>query len=108
MDTNPPTFVFAVDNPSLVHFSYQRFLENHLREWFGFTHTHLRLVFKRRTWTLRTAGLTVAVGSPCLALYILGVILLLDIDAASGQYALAVPVAPLPRVRAVGHFCWTG
>lgn len=49
VDTNPPTFVFAVDNPSLVHFSYQRYLENHLRQWFGFTHTHLRLVFKRRT-----------------------------------------------------------
>ena len=43
--------------------------------------------------TLRTAGLAVAVGSPGFALYILGVILLLDIDAASGQYALAVPVA---------------
>ena len=49
VDTNPPTFVFSVDNPSLVHFSYQRYLENHLRQWFGFTHTHLRLVFKRRT-----------------------------------------------------------
>jgi GTP-binding protein len=49
VDTNPPTFVFAVDNPTLVHFSYQRYLENHLRQWFGFTHTHLRLVFKRKT-----------------------------------------------------------
>ena len=43
--------------------------------------------------TLRTAGLTVAVGSPLFALYILGVILLLDLDSPSGQYALAVPVA---------------
>ena len=49
VDVNPPTFIFAVDNPSLVHFSYQRYLENHLRQWFGYTHTHLRLVFKRRT-----------------------------------------------------------
>ena len=43
--------------------------------------------------TLRSAGLAVAVGSPLLALYILGVILLLDLDSPSGRYALAVPVA---------------
>ncbi len=43
--------------------------------------------------TLRSAGLAIAVGSPLLALYILGVILLLDLDSPQGQYALAVPVA---------------
>ena len=43
--------------------------------------------------TLRSAGLAVAVGSPLFALYILGVLLLLDLDSAPGQYALAVPVA---------------
>ena len=48
VDVNPPTFVFAVNNPKLVHFSYQRYLENRLRSAFGFTHTHLRLVFKGR------------------------------------------------------------
>ena len=42
---NPPTFQFTVDNPNLVHFSYQRFLENRLRSRFGFDHTHLKLVF---------------------------------------------------------------
>ena len=42
---NPPTFQFTVDNPNLVHFSYQRFLENRLRAKFGFDHTHLKLVF---------------------------------------------------------------
>ena len=42
---NPPTFRFTVDNPNLVHFSYQRFLENRLRSKFGFDHTHLKLVF---------------------------------------------------------------
>ena len=42
---NPPTFQFTVDNPDLVHFSYQRFLENRLRDKFGFDHTHLKLVF---------------------------------------------------------------
>ena len=48
VDENPPTFLFSVNNPSLVHFSYERFLENRIRETFGFDHTHLRLVFKRR------------------------------------------------------------
>ena len=43
--------------------------------------------------TLRSAGLAVAVGSPLFALYILGVILLLDLDSPLGQYALSVPVA---------------
>ena len=48
IDVNPPTFVFAVNDPELVHFSYQRYLENRLRSTFGFTHTHLRLVFRKR------------------------------------------------------------
>ena len=47
VDINPPTFLFAVNNPQMVHFSYQRYLENRIRVAFGFTHTHLRLVFKR-------------------------------------------------------------
>jgi GTP-binding protein len=45
---NPPTFLFAVDNPELVHFTYRRYLENRLRDSFGFDHTHLRLVFEKR------------------------------------------------------------
>jgi GTP-binding protein len=45
---NPPTFLFTVDNPDLVHFSYRRYLENRIRENFGFDRTHLRLVFKSR------------------------------------------------------------
>ena len=48
VDVNPPTFLFAVDNPDLVHFTYQRYLENKLRDTFGFDHTHLRLVFKKQ------------------------------------------------------------
>jgi GTP-binding protein len=43
---NPPTFVFKVNNTKLVHFSYKRFLENKLRESFGFTGTPLRIDFK--------------------------------------------------------------
>ncbi|PKB68694.1 MAG: ribosome biogenesis GTPase Der [SAR202 cluster bacterium Io17-Chloro-G4] len=47
VDVNPPTFLFTVDNPQLVHFSYQRYLENKLRTSFGFDQTHLRLIFKK-------------------------------------------------------------
>ena len=43
---NPPTFTFRVNNTKLVHFSFKRFLENKLRESFGFTGTPLRLEFK--------------------------------------------------------------
>ena len=32
----PPTFVFFVNEPELMHFSYERFLENKIRENFGF------------------------------------------------------------------------
>ncbi len=44
-EVNPPTFVFFV-NDARVHFSYRRYLENRLREAFGFMGTPLRLVFK--------------------------------------------------------------
>lgn len=45
---NPPTFVFTVNEVELVHFSYQRYLENRLRASFGFHGTPLRLIFRRR------------------------------------------------------------
>ena len=47
-EVNPPTFVFFVNDARLIHFSYQRYLENRLRESFGFAGTPLRLVFKTR------------------------------------------------------------
>ena len=47
VDINPPTFLFTVNEPGLVHFSYKRYLENKIRDTFGFDRTHLRLVFKR-------------------------------------------------------------
>ena len=43
---NPPTFAFSVNDPKLVHFSYHRYLENRIREKFGFDRTHLRLIFR--------------------------------------------------------------
>jgi len=45
---DPPTFVFFVNDPRLVHFSYERYLENRLREQYGFLGTPLRLSFRKR------------------------------------------------------------
>lgn len=47
--TNPPTFVFFVNDASLLKFGYQRYLENRLREAFGFEGTAIRMVFRTRT-----------------------------------------------------------
>lgn len=44
----PPTFVFFTGEPELIHFSYRRYLENRLREAFGFTGTPIVLKFKKR------------------------------------------------------------
>ena len=48
IDVNPPTFLFSVNNPGLVHFTYQRYLENRLRQKFRFDRTHLKLMFRKR------------------------------------------------------------
>ncbi len=50
-EVNPPTFVFFVNDRELVHFSYERFLENQLRQVFGFTGTPIRMIFKERRKT---------------------------------------------------------
>jgi GTP-binding protein len=44
----PPTFIFFASDASAVHFSYRRYLENRLRETFGFDGTPIRLVFRDR------------------------------------------------------------
>jgi GTP-binding protein len=44
----PPTFVFFARHADQVHFSYRRFLENQLREAFGFDGTPMRLIFRER------------------------------------------------------------
>ena len=45
---NPPAFVFYVNDATLVHFSYRRYMEKRLRQSFGFQGTPLRLAFKNR------------------------------------------------------------
>jgi GTP-binding protein len=47
-EVNPPTFVIFTNDARLVHFSYRRYLENQLRQAFGFSGTPLRLNFKTR------------------------------------------------------------
>lgn len=42
----PPTFIFFVNEPEIVHFSYRRYLENKLREAFGFEGTPLHLIMR--------------------------------------------------------------
>jgi GTP-binding protein len=46
-ESQPATFVLKVNNPKLVHFSYQRYLENKLRQGFGFHGVPLRLIFTK-------------------------------------------------------------
>ena len=44
----PPTFVFFVNNAELFHFSYQRYLENQLREAFGFNGTPIKFIIRQK------------------------------------------------------------
>ena len=46
-ERRPAAFVLQVNDPRLVHFSYQRYLENKLRQKFGFRGSPLRLIFTR-------------------------------------------------------------
>lgn len=44
----PPTFIIFVNDPDLMHFSYQRYLENQLRSSFGFEGTPIRIMVRKR------------------------------------------------------------
>ena len=46
--TQPPTFVFFVNRKDLFHFSYQRYLENRIRDTFGFKGTPIRFIIRER------------------------------------------------------------
>ncbi len=47
-DISPPTFVFFVNDAEAIHFSYRRYLENRIRQVFGFEGTPLKMVFRNR------------------------------------------------------------
>ena len=46
---NPPKFTFQVNNKGLIHFSYERYLENKIRENFDFSGTPIILQFKNKS-----------------------------------------------------------
>ena len=46
--TRPPTFVFFVNRADLFHFSYQRYLENQIRETFGLVGTPVRFIIREK------------------------------------------------------------
>ena len=45
----PPTFILFVNDEDLMHFAYQRYLENYLRKTFDFTGTPIRLILRAKT-----------------------------------------------------------
>ncbi|MBI5607124.1 MAG: ribosome biogenesis GTPase Der [Deltaproteobacteria bacterium] len=47
-ETKPPTFVFFANYPENIHFSYQRYMTNKLREYFKFDLCPIRIIFKKR------------------------------------------------------------
>ncbi len=47
-DIKPPTFLFLVNDPLLMHFSYLRFLENRIRAVYGFSGTSIRLLTRKK------------------------------------------------------------
>lgn len=48
VSTQPPTFVLFVNNKDWVHFSYERYLENQIRQNFEFSGTPIRFIFRNR------------------------------------------------------------
>jgi len=45
----PPTFIVFVNDPELLHFTFKRFLENRIRESFGFTGTPIKIIARKRS-----------------------------------------------------------
>ena len=48
VSTRPPTFVIFVNSKELMHFSYVRYIENHLRKQFGFKGTPIHMIIRER------------------------------------------------------------
>ena len=46
--TKPPTFVTFVNKKDLFHFSYQRYIENQIRESFGLSGTPIRMIIREK------------------------------------------------------------
>ena len=48
VSVKPPTFVIFVNDKELMHFSYTRYIENKIRDTFGFRGTSLRFIIRER------------------------------------------------------------
>jgi len=48
VSVKPPTFVLFVNDPELLHFSYERFIENRIRDAFGFIGTPIKILARQR------------------------------------------------------------
>ena len=48
VSVKPPTFILFVNNKELAHFSYVRYIENKIREAFGFSGTSIRIIIRER------------------------------------------------------------
>lgn len=48
VSVKPPTFVLFVNDPELMHFSYERYLDNRIRAAFGFEGTPIRMIIRRK------------------------------------------------------------
>ena len=48
VSVKPPTFVIFVNDKELMHFSYQRYIENQMREAFGFKGTPVRFIIREK------------------------------------------------------------
>lgn len=53
VSVKPPTFVIFVNDKNLTHFSYTRYIENNLRNTFGFRGTSLRFIYREREDSIR-------------------------------------------------------
>lgn len=49
VSVEPPTFVLFVNDPELFHFSYKRYIENKLREAFGFVGTPIHIIARKKS-----------------------------------------------------------
>ena len=63
-EVQPPTFVFFVNDPELLHFSYRRYLENRIRDAFGFEGAAIRLRFRARGGVDAAVEAAGGVGAP--------------------------------------------
>jgi GTPase len=48
VEIKPPTFIIFASAPKGIHFSYERYLHNQIREAFGFEHVPLKIIFKKK------------------------------------------------------------